>query len=89
MKVKAFTNFKFFCILRTKPVVIVEASLKHPDSVNRTNLECVENGQPAVCMNLMVCFTYKGREVPGYIGKVFVTYFNIFSKMLIACLDLF
>ncbi|XP_019378406.1 PREDICTED: integrin alpha-4, partial [Gavialis gangeticus] len=60
-------------LLRTKPVVIVEASLKHPDSVNQTNLECVENGQPAVCMNLTVCFTYKGREVPGYI----VLFYNL------------
>ncbi|KAM6070691.1 integrin alpha-4 [Chlamydotis macqueenii] len=54
-------------VLRTKPVVIVEASLKHPNSINRTNLNCVENGQPAICMNLKICFTYTGREVPGYI----------------------
>ncbi|KAM9548133.1 integrin alpha-4 [Guaruba guarouba] len=54
-------------VLRTKPVVIVEASLKHPNSINRTNLNCMENDQPAVCMNLKICFTYTGREVPGYI----------------------
>uniref|UniRef100_A0A452J1G4 Integrin alpha second immunoglobulin-like domain-containing protein n=1 Tax=Gopherus agassizii TaxID=38772 RepID=A0A452J1G4_9SAUR len=54
-------------LLRTRPVVIVEAFLKHPNAVNRTNLECVENGQPAVCVNLMLCFTYKGRDVPGYV----------------------
>lgn len=51
-------------------MVIVEASLKHPNSVNRTNLNCMENDQPAVCMNLKICFTYTGREVPGYIGKL-------------------
>uniref|UniRef100_A0A8C3SBC7 Integrin subunit alpha 4 n=1 Tax=Chelydra serpentina TaxID=8475 RepID=A0A8C3SBC7_CHESE len=54
-------------LLRTRPVVVVEASLKHPNAVNRTNLECVENGQPAVCVNVMLCFTYKGRDVPGYV----------------------
>ncbi|EMP26358.1 Integrin alpha-4 [Chelonia mydas] len=54
-------------LLRTRPVVVVEASLKHPNAVNRTNLECVENGQPAVCVNLMLCFTYKGQDVPGFV----------------------
>ncbi|NXA48871.1 ITA4 protein, partial [Nothocercus julius] len=54
-------------LLRTKPVIIVEASLKHPDSINRTNLNCMENDQPAICMELKLCFTYTGREVPGYI----------------------
>uniref|UniRef100_A0A663LRA1 Integrin subunit alpha 4 n=1 Tax=Athene cunicularia TaxID=194338 RepID=A0A663LRA1_ATHCN len=54
-------------VLRTKPVIIVEASLKHLNSINRTNLNCMENDQPAVCMNLKICFTYTGREVPGYI----------------------
>ncbi|NWI85279.1 ITA4 protein, partial [Pitta sordida] len=54
-------------VLRTKPVIIVEASLKHPNSINRTNLDCMENDQPATCMNLKICFTYRGREVPGYI----------------------
>nr|XP_009674612.1 PREDICTED: integrin alpha-4 [Struthio camelus australis] len=60
-------------LLRTKPVIIVEASLKHPDSINRTNLNCMENDQPAVCMNLKICFTYTGREVPGYI----VLFYNV------------
>ncbi|NXS83513.1 ITA4 protein, partial [Erpornis zantholeuca] len=54
-------------VLRTKPVIIVEASLKHSNSINRTNLDCMENNQPATCMNLKICFTYRGREVPGYI----------------------
>ncbi|XP_043433141.1 integrin alpha-4 [Prionailurus bengalensis] len=54
-------------VLRTRPVVIVEASLKHPESVNRTNFDCVENGLPSVCMDLTLCFSYKGKEVPGYI----------------------
>ncbi|XP_010635107.1 integrin alpha-4 [Fukomys damarensis] len=54
-------------LLRTRPVVIVEASLSHPESINRTKFDCVENGVPSVCMDLTLCFSYKGKEVPGYI----------------------
>uniref|UniRef100_A0A8C3YD69 Integrin subunit alpha 4 n=1 Tax=Catagonus wagneri TaxID=51154 RepID=A0A8C3YD69_9CETA len=54
-------------LLRTRPVVIVEASLNHPESVNRTHFDCIENGLPSVCMKLTLCFSYKGKEVPGYI----------------------
>lgn len=49
--------------------MIVEASLSHPESVNRTKFDCTENGLPSVCMHLTLCFSYKGKEVPGYIGK--------------------
>lgn len=57
--------------------MIVEASLKHPESVNRTNFDCVENGLPSVCMDLTLCFSYKGKEVPGYIGKDGLTAFPL------------
>ncbi|MGH0148416.1 UNVERIFIED_CONTAM: hypothetical protein FKN15_012699 [Acipenser sinensis] len=57
-------------VLRTRVVVIVEAALILPPSVNRTKLECVENGQPAVCMNITLCFKIKGRDIPGHIGKL-------------------
>uniref|UniRef100_A0A670XYA6 Integrin subunit alpha 4 n=1 Tax=Pseudonaja textilis TaxID=8673 RepID=A0A670XYA6_PSETE len=58
------TNFSLF---RTRAVIIVEASLKHPNSVNRTILDCVRNGQPAVCLNLTLCFNYTSQTIPGYI----------------------
>uniref|UniRef100_A0A8D0DZ86 Integrin subunit alpha 4 n=1 Tax=Salvator merianae TaxID=96440 RepID=A0A8D0DZ86_SALMN len=54
-------------VLRARAVIIVEASLKHPASVNHTKLDCVENGQPAMCVNLMICFNYSGQKVPDYI----------------------
>ncbi|KAG8124857.1 hypothetical protein E2320_020154 [Naja naja] len=54
-------------LLRTRAVIIVEASLKHPNSVNRTILGCVRNGQPAVCVNLTLCFNYTSQTIPGYI----------------------
>ncbi|MGH0139711.1 UNVERIFIED_CONTAM: hypothetical protein FKN15_071862 [Acipenser sinensis] len=58
-------------VLRTRVVVIVEAALILPPSVNRTKLECVENGQPAVCMNITLCFKIKGRDIPGHIGLLY------------------
>ncbi|XP_038193581.1 integrin alpha-4 [Arvicola amphibius] len=60
-------------LLRTRPVVIVEASLSHPESINRTIFDCTENGLPSVCMDLTLCFSYKGKEVPGYI----VLFYNV------------
>ncbi|XP_012978179.1 integrin alpha-4 [Mesocricetus auratus] len=60
-------------LLRTRPVVIVEASLSHPESVNRTKFDCTENGLPSVCMDLRLCFSYKGKEVPGNI----ILFYNV------------
>uniref|UniRef100_A0ABM5EV69 Integrin alpha-4 n=1 Tax=Pogona vitticeps TaxID=103695 RepID=A0ABM5EV69_9SAUR len=54
-------------LLRTRAVVVVEALLKHPESVNRTQLNCLLHGKPAVCVDLMLCFNYSGKTVPGYI----------------------
>ncbi|XP_035757337.1 integrin alpha-4 [Egretta garzetta] len=68
-------------VLRTKPVIIVEASLKHPNSINRTNLNCMENDQPATCMNLKICFTYTGREVPGYIVLLYILSVDVNRKV--------
>ncbi|XP_075036603.1 integrin alpha-4 [Mixophyes fleayi] len=64
-------------LLRTKPVVTIDAFLKVPNTVNRTKAECVENGLPAVCMNVTVCFRYQGRGVPGHI----VLHYNISSDV--------
>ncbi|XP_040295419.1 integrin alpha-4 isoform X1 [Bufo bufo] len=64
-------------LLRTRPVVTIDAALKLPSSVNRTRFECVENGQPAVCMNVTICFKYQGQGVPGHI----VMHYNISSDV--------
>lgn len=64
-------------LLRTRPVVTIDASLKLPNSVNRTRFECVENGHPAVCMNVTICFKYQGQGVPGHI----VLHYNISSDV--------
>ncbi|KAI4881006.1 hypothetical protein NFI96_019659 [Prochilodus magdalenae] len=54
-------------VLRTRPVVMVEASLILPDSVNRSVAQCKENGLPAVCVNVTVCFKVQGKRIPGQI----------------------
>ncbi|XP_075465024.1 integrin alpha-4 isoform X2 [Ascaphus truei] len=64
-------------LLRTRPVVTIEATLMLPSTVNRTKFECVENGHPTVCMNVTVCFSYQGLDVPGHI----VLHYNISSDV--------
>lgn len=54
-------------VIRTRPVVTVEASLFLPVSVNRSVSSCVEHGLPAVCMEVNVCFMVQGKAIPGLI----------------------
>lgn len=67
-------------LLRTRPVVIVKASLSHPESINRTIFDCTENGLPSVCMDLRLCFSYKGKEVPGYIVLLYNVSLDVHRK---------
>ncbi|NP_001081444.1 integrin alpha-4 precursor [Xenopus laevis] len=64
-------------LLRTRPVIIIDAFLKLPSTVNKTKFECMENGVAVVCMNVTVCFAYQGLDVPGYI----VMFYNITSDV--------
>ncbi|XP_072333637.1 integrin alpha-4 isoform X1 [Scyliorhinus torazame] len=54
-------------LLRSRPVVNIEAFLSLPPSINRKKKECFENGKPVVCVNVTVCFGYKGKKIPGHI----------------------
>ncbi|XP_078084642.1 integrin alpha-4 isoform X2 [Mustelus asterias] len=54
-------------LLRSRPVVIIEAFLWLPPSINRTRKECLENGKPVVCIDVTFCFGYKGKKIPGHI----------------------
>ncbi|XP_043931197.1 integrin alpha-4 [Protopterus annectens] len=60
-------------VLRTRAVAIVEASMDLPESFNRSIKECFLYGQPTACMNLTLCFKYRGKEVPGHI----VLFYNL------------
>uniref|UniRef100_A0A4W5NZ27 Integrin subunit alpha 4 n=1 Tax=Hucho hucho TaxID=62062 RepID=A0A4W5NZ27_9TELE len=54
-------------VLRTRPVVVVEASMPLPVSVNRSVALCSDNGLPAVCINVTVCFRVHARRYNGLI----------------------
>nr|XP_046175495.1 integrin alpha-4-like isoform X5 [Oncorhynchus gorbuscha] len=54
-------------VLRTRAVVVVEAMILLPPSVNRTHALCTENGQPAVCLKTSVCFQLHAKRVSGLI----------------------
>uniref|UniRef100_A0A8C8F1L2 Integrin alpha 4 n=1 Tax=Oncorhynchus tshawytscha TaxID=74940 RepID=A0A8C8F1L2_ONCTS len=54
-------------VLRTRPVVVVEASMPLPVSVNRSVALCSDNGLPAVCINVTVCFRVRARRYNGLI----------------------
>lgn len=54
-------------VLRTRPVVRVEASLLLPDRVNRSVALCQEHTLPSVCLNVSVCFRVHSRRYNGHI----------------------
>uniref|UniRef100_A0A674F4L6 Integrin subunit alpha 4 n=1 Tax=Salmo trutta TaxID=8032 RepID=A0A674F4L6_SALTR len=55
------------CCVETRPVVVVEASMPLPASVNRSVALCSDNGLPAVCINVTVCFRVRARRYNGLI----------------------
>uniref|UniRef100_A0A8K9X4S9 Integrin subunit alpha 4 n=1 Tax=Oncorhynchus mykiss TaxID=8022 RepID=A0A8K9X4S9_ONCMY len=55
------------CCVETRPVVVVEASMLLPVSVNRSVALCSDNGLPAVCINVTVCFRVRARRYNGLI----------------------
>ncbi|KAG2459270.1 integrin alpha-4 [Polypterus senegalus] len=65
-------------VLRTRAIVIVDASVHLPATVNRTRPECMENRQPAVCINITVCFMVQAKGVPGHVGLLY----NVTSDVL-------
>ncbi|XP_061082226.1 integrin alpha-4-like [Conger conger] len=58
-------------ILRTRPVVIVEAFMLLPPSVNRSEPLCSDSGQPAICINASLCVRVRGRRLSGHIGLLY------------------
>jgi len=39
----------------------------------------MENDQPAICVNLQICFNYTGQGVPDNTGKLFPIYVFIWN----------
>jgi len=66
-------------------VVKVDAVMLMPESLNRSIAQCTDNGLPAVCINVNVCFRVRGKQIPGNIGKTVLfhqiyTYVNLNLK---------
>uniref|UniRef100_A0A8C4S7I4 Integrin subunit alpha 4 n=1 Tax=Erpetoichthys calabaricus TaxID=27687 RepID=A0A8C4S7I4_ERPCA len=65
-------------VMLTRAIVIVDTSVHLPATVNRTRPECMENRQPAVCINITVCFMVQAKGVPGHVGLLY----NVTSDVL-------
>uniref|UniRef100_A0A8C1GZV3 Integrin alpha 4 n=1 Tax=Cyprinus carpio TaxID=7962 RepID=A0A8C1GZV3_CYPCA len=52
---------------KTRPVLKVDAVMLLPESLNRSIAQCTENGLPAVCVKVEVCFRVGGKPIPGNI----------------------
>ncbi|XP_010863612.2 integrin alpha-4 isoform X2 [Esox lucius] len=58
-------------VLRTRVVVVVEATVLLPSSVNLTQALCTEKGRPAVCFNTTVCFQLQAQRFSGLIEMLY------------------
>uniref|UniRef100_V9KBK8 Integrin alpha-4 n=1 Tax=Callorhinchus milii TaxID=7868 RepID=V9KBK8_CALMI len=67
-------------LLRSRPVVILEASLLLPPSIKRTKRECTEYGKPAVCINVTLCFHSTGKEISGHIALQYNLHVDVLTK---------
>ncbi|XP_029980884.1 integrin alpha-4 [Sphaeramia orbicularis] len=65
-------------VLRTRPVVRVEASLVLPEQVDQQVALCRDHKTPSVCFNVTVCFTVSSRQ---YRGAIDLQY-NLTSDLL-------
>ncbi|XP_071370231.1 integrin alpha-4-like, partial [Centroberyx affinis] len=65
-------------VLRTRPVVRVEASLVLPDQINHRVALCRDQGAPATCINVTVCFSVRSRQFRGAIDLQY----NLTSDLL-------
>uniref|UniRef100_A0A3P8ZVN9 Integrin alpha-2 domain-containing protein n=1 Tax=Esox lucius TaxID=8010 RepID=A0A3P8ZVN9_ESOLU len=52
-------------VLRTRPVVVVEATMPLPLRLNRSVAACSDHGLPAVCINATVCFKVRDQRFKG------------------------
>lgn len=59
-------------------MVKVDAVMLLPESLNHSIAQCTDNGQPAVCIDVIVCFRVGGKQIPGKIGKT-LTFYKIDS----------
>uniref|UniRef100_A0A3Q0SRR6 Integrin alpha 4 n=1 Tax=Amphilophus citrinellus TaxID=61819 RepID=A0A3Q0SRR6_AMPCI len=65
-------------VLRTRPVIRVNASLILPEQIDHRVALCRENKHPAVCFNITICFSVQSRHFRGHIELQY----NLISDLL-------
>ncbi|XP_030613668.1 integrin alpha-4 [Archocentrus centrarchus] len=65
-------------VLRTRPVIRVNASLILPEQIDHRVALCRENKHPAVCFNITICFSVQSRHFKGHIELQY----NLISDLL-------
>ncbi|XP_053570418.1 integrin alpha-9 [Bombina bombina] len=58
-------------LLRTRPVITVDVTIHLPPSINITAPQCHDGTQQVNCVNVTVCFRFRGKHVPGEIGLLY------------------
>lgn len=59
----------FFVCCRSRPVITVDVSIFLPVSINISLPQCHEGHPNLNCFNATVCLRFRGRQLPGQIGK--------------------
>ncbi|XP_058039134.1 integrin alpha-9 isoform X12 [Ahaetulla prasina] len=54
-------------LLRSRPVITLDISIFLPASIDITAPQCHEGLQQVNCLNITICFSFKGKHVPGLI----------------------
>ncbi|KAG8521558.1 Integrin alpha-9 [Galemys pyrenaicus] len=67
-------------LLRARPVITVDVSIFLPGSINITAPQCHDGLQPVNCLNVTVCFSFRGKHVPGEIGLNYVLTADVSKK---------
>ncbi|XP_044149240.1 integrin alpha-9 isoform X2 [Bufo gargarizans] len=58
-------------LLRTRPVITVNALIVLPTAINITAPQCHDGTQNVNCVNVTVCFRFSGKHVPGEIELLY------------------
>ncbi|KAM4687277.1 integrin alpha-9 [Discoglossus pictus] len=58
-------------LLRARPVITMDVAIHLPTSINITAPQCHDGTQQVNCVNITVCFRFRGKHVPGEIGLLY------------------
>ncbi|XP_048882023.1 integrin alpha-9 [Brienomyrus brachyistius] len=58
-------------LLRSRPVITVDVSILLPPSINITAPSCHDGPQHLNCLNVTLCLSFRGLQVPGHIELLY------------------